>query len=420
MSLKRSLVIYTASSILGSALPLALLPLMTRYLSVEEYGIVATLTTLIAFFTPPLTWGVPGIISVEHGRLAPDTFRQFVATALSVPLISLLLMTVVAAAAAPWAAPLLQVPAPWFAAMPVIAGLAVLPQVLSAILRMSNRPMSFGLVEVGQALATVLLSYAFVVSLNGHWQGRMWAYACAAGMTSLAALIWLGRHGYLRRPAGTGMLKEVFRFGLGLLPHDLGNQAIRLADRLFLVALVGLSGAGQYAVAAQVTAVVMVLLSAFNRAWAPYLFPRLRDATPETQRQLVRMSYGVMAGFLAFFIAFNLLVPVAFHWLIDPKFHEAITYVPWLTLGYFFTSVYMTYIDYIFFVKKTYLLSMVTTLNMSLNLGLNYLLIREFGPIGAAYAFATTMFVVMLVAFWLSNKVHPMPWFYWARRRAAT
>jgi O-antigen/teichoic acid export membrane protein len=419
MSMKRSFVIYTASSIIASALPLALLPLMTHYLSVEEYGIVATMTTLIAFFTPTLTWGVPGIVTVEHGRLAPDTFRQFVATALSVPLVSLLVMTLLAATAAPWMAPLVQVPAPWFAALPLIAGLAVLPQVLSAILRMSNRPMSFGLVEVGQALATVLLSYAFVVSLNGHWQGRMWAYAGAGGLTTLAALIWLASQGYLRRPAGAEMLKEVFRFGLGLLPHDLGNQAIRLADRLFLVAIVGLSGAGLYAVAAQVTAVVMVLLSAFNRVWAPYLFPRLRDPSRETERQLVRISYSVMAGFLAFFVVFNLMVPVAFSWFIDPKFHEAITYVPWLTIGYFFTSVYMTYIDYIFYVKKTYLLSMVTTLNMSLNLGLNYLLIREFGPIGAAYAFAATMFVVMLVAFWLSNKVHPMPWFYWVRRKTA-
>jgi O-antigen/teichoic acid export membrane protein len=419
MTLKRSIVIYAASGIIGSLLPLTLLPLMTRYLSVEEYGIVATMTTLIAFFTPPLTWGVPGIVSVEHGRLDADTFRRFVATALSVPLVSLVLMTLLAAIAGPWAAPLLQIPSSWFAAMPLIAGLAVLPQVLSAIFRMSNQPLSFGLIEVGQALATVLLSYAFVVSLNGHWQGRMWAYVGAGGLASIAAMVWLGSHGYLRRPADPAMRHEVFRFGLGLLPHDLGNQAIRLGDRLFLVALVGLNGAGQYAVAAQVTAVVMVLLSAFNRAWAPYLFPRLRDPSPDTQRQLVRMSYGVMAGFLAFFLVFNLMVPTAFRWFIDPKFHEAIAYVPWLTIGYFFTSVYMTYIDYIFFVKKTYLLSMVTTLNMSLNLGLNYLFIREFGTIGAAYAFATTMFVVMLVAFWLSNKVYPMPWFYWARRRAA-
>ena len=60
-----------------------------------------------------------------------------------------------------------------------------------------------------------------------------------------------------------------------------GVLAIRLSDRLFLVALVGLGGAGQYAVAAQVSSVCLVLLSAFNRAWTPYLFPRLNAPTEE-------------------------------------------------------------------------------------------------------------------------------------------
>lgn len=420
MSLKRSFVIYIASSVIGSLLSLALLPLMTRHLSVEEYGIVVTMTTLISFLTPPLTWGVPGIVSVEHGRLEPNTFRQFVATALAMPLMSLAAVSLLALAVAPWAAPQLHIPTGWFAAMPLVAALAVLPQVLGAIFRMSNAPLKFGAVEVGQSLATVLLSYVFVVPLQGYWQGRMWAYIAAAGLTSAVALLWLGFHGYLRRPRGGSALRDVFRFGLGLLPHGLGNQAIRLADRLFLVVLVGLGGAGEYAVAAQVTAVVMIFLSAFNRAWAPYLFQRLHEASPDTQRHLVRMSYGVIAGFLVFFVVFNLLVPVLFHYFIDPKFHAAMSYVPWLTIGYFFTSVYMTYIDYIFYVKKTHLLSLITTLNMSLNLALNYVLIRMFGPVGAAYAFSTTMFVVMLAAFWLSNKVHPMPWFYWARRGIRT
>jgi O-antigen/teichoic acid export membrane protein len=397
-----------------------LLPLMTRYLSVEEYGIVATMTTLIAFFTPALTWGVPAIIAVEHSRLDADKYRQFVATALTVPLMALLAVGLLGLLAAPWLAPRLKISAGWFAAAPLIAALTVLPQVLSSIMRMRNKPLAFGAIEVGQALATVLFSFLFVVTVQGHWHGRMWAYIAAYGLATVAALLWLAAGGYLHRPRSREALGEVFRFGLGLLPHDLGSQVIRLADRLFLVTLVGLTSAGQYAVAAQVTAVVMVLLSAFNRAWAPYLFPRLRDAGTQTKRELVRISYGVMAGFLGLFVVFNLLVPAAFHFFIDPKFHQAMAYVPWLTVGYFFMSVYMTYIDYIFYAKKTYLLSMVTTLNMTLNVTLNYVFIKLFGALGAAYAFAVTMFVVMLLAFWLSNKVHPMPWFYWAHRRAAT
>ena len=419
MGLKRSFVIYTASSILASALPLALLPMMTRELSTAEYGIVATMTTLIAFFTPPMIWGAPSLVAVEHSKLDAAQFRNFLTSVLVIPLVSLLLCSAIAAVAAPWVAPHLEVPAVWFAAVPLMAALGVLPQVLSAVLRMRNAAFSFGVLELTTAASTVLLSLLFVVGLHWHWQGRMYAYLLTSGLMSLVAAGWLLRHGFLRSGAIRPYVRESLRFGAGLLPHDLGNQAIRLADRLFLVTMVGLAGAGQYAVAAQVTGVVMVAMAAFNRAWAPYLFPRLQDATPETRREIVRMSYLIIAGFAVFFVLFNLAAPHAYRFFIDPKFHPSLAYVGWLTVGYFFSSIYMTYIDYIFYVKKTHVLSVITSLNMAINLSLNYVLIGAFGPIGAAYAFAATMFIVMLLAFFLSNKLFPMPWFYWLRRAAS-
>ena len=201
-------------------------------------------------------------------------------------------------------------------------------------------------------------------------------------------------------------------------PHDLGNQAIRVADRLFLVAMVGLGGAGQYAVASQVASVMLILLAAFNRAWAPYLFAQLHAEGPGTRRAIVRKSYVVIGCALLFFVGFNCAVPLAYEVFVDVKFHLSMEYVVWLTLGYLFTAVYMTYIDYIFYVKKTHILSVITMFNLACNLGLNYVFIGHFGTIGAAYAFATTMFLVMSLAFALGTRLHPMPWFYWLRRSA--
>lgn len=243
----------------------------------------------------------------------------------------------------------------------------------------------------------------------------MYGHIGTAALIFCVALVWFRRQGLLTWSFDRSALRDNFKFGLGLLPHDLGNQAIRLSDRLFLVALVGLTGAGLYAVAAQVSSVCLVMLSAFNRAWAPYLFPKLGSPSEDTKRSIVRNSYGVIAGFVLFFMAFNLAVPWLYEWFIDPKFHDSIGYVRWMSLGYFFTAVYLTYVDYIFYVKKTYLLSVLTTINMSLNLALNYMMVKSFGAAGASMAFAATMFVVMCLAFVLSNRVYPMPWFYWLK-----
>lgn len=415
MSLHRSFIIYTLSSMLASALPLALLPALTHHLSAVEYGMVATMTTLMAFCTPPLTWGAPSLVAIEHGKLGGEAFRAFLSSTLVIPLIALAVLSLAAWIVAPWIAPRFEVPVEWFRAVPLIASLGVLPLVMTTLLRMRNEPVRFGLVEIGTAVLNVSLSLLFVVVLKWQWEGRMYGHIVTSGLIALVALIWLARQGLLTRAFERKALVDNFKFGLGLLPHDIGNQVIRLSDRLFLVAMVGLSGAGLYAVAAQVSSVALVMLSAFNRAWAPYLFPRLHNPTEETRRAIVRNSYGVMAGFAVFFVLFNLAMPCLYHWFIDPKFHASIEYVRWMSLGYFFTAIYLTYVDFIFYVKKTYLLSVITIINMTLNMALNYLMVRHFGTVGASMAFATTMFVVMCLAFGLSNRVFPMPWFPWMR-----
>jgi O-antigen/teichoic acid export membrane protein len=419
MSLSRSFIIYTLSSVLASALPLAMLPALTHHLSAAEYGMVATMTTLMAFCTPPLTWGAPSLVAIEHGKQDADRFCAILSSTLVIPLISLVVLSSLVWIVAPWIAPRFEVPVEWFRAAPLIASLSVLPLVMTTLLRMRNAPVQFGLVEIGTAVLNVALSLLFVVVLKWHWEGRMFGHIVASALIALVALAWLMHKGLLTRAFERNALRDNFKFGLGLLPHDIGNQVIRLSDRLFLVAMVGLSGAGLYAVAAQVSSVALVMLSAFNRAWAPYLFPRLQNPSEETRRSIVRNSYAVMAGFAAFLVLFNLGVPLLYRWFIDPKFHASIEYVRWMSLGYFFTAIYLTYVDYIFYVKKTYLLSMITMINLTLNLTLNYLLIKQFGTVGASMAFATTMFVVMCLAFLLSNRVYPMPWFPWMRARRA-
>lgn len=415
MKLARSFSIYMLSSVAAAAVPLLLLPLLTRELTESEYGIIAALTTLVTFVSPPLFWGVTGAVSVEYTRLSRDRFSLYFSSALRLPLASFAVLMGGTAIAAPLLSKDFGVPTAWFMSVPVFALLSLFPQLLSAILRMRDQAAAYGYFEFFSAGLAVVLSLLLVIVCGLHWQGRMLALAGTYGVTTAIALVWLLREGYLVRAFSRPDFHDAFKFGAGLVPHDLGNQAIRVADRLFLVAMVGLAGTGQYAVASQIASVMLVVLSAFNRAWAPYLFAQLRAEGTETRKAIVRKSYLVICCALLFFVAFNAAVPLAYRLFVDAKFHPSMSYVLWLTLGYLFMAVYMTYIDYIFYVKKTHVLSVITLFNLACNLGLNYLFIGRFGAIGAAYAFAATMFVVMLLAFFLSNRLHPMPWFYWLR-----
>jgi O-antigen/teichoic acid export membrane protein len=389
---------------------------MTRELTDEQYGIVATLTALLAFFTPPLLWGIVGAVSVEYYKRTLASFRVYFSSVLILPLVAFFPMLAASVIGAKIFSSDLGVPVLWFAVIPVFGVLTIFPQLLSTLLRVKDRAFAFAGFEIFSAVFAVALSILFVLVLKWEWQGRMLAIALTSLIATAIAIIWLYRLGFLAPVCDRDSVVDAFKFGAGLVPHDLANNALRVIDRLVLVAIVGLAGAGQYAVAMQIASIMLVMLSAFNKAWAPFLFSRLREGTEKDRRLVVKISYGVILGAILFFIAFNAVTPVMYFFLIDAKFSDSMNFVVWITLGYVFMAVYLIFVDYIFYTKKTHILSMVTTFNLVCNALLNYIFIQNFGAVGAAYAFCITMVLVAMLTFVLSNKVYPMPWFFWIGR----
>lgn len=417
--LVRSFSIYALSSVGAGVIPLLLLPVLTRHLLPEEYGIVATLATLQAFFAPPVLWGLPSGVAVEHYRLGSAEFRDYVRSALRISACSLLATLGLAGLGAFLFASSLGVPPWWFFSAPLFALLTLFPQILSSLLRAHDRAGAFAAVELTSSIATVLLSLLFVVAMELHWQGRMYAVALSTGLVTAVSVVWLMRNGYFGGEYDASRMRDALRFGAGLIPHDIANQAIRVSDRLFIGGMLGMASVGQYAVANQISSVMLILVAAFNRAWAPYLFSQL-SASALDKTKIVRASYLVIGCAIAFFVLFNLALPFVYAVFVDPKFSGSISYVFWLTLGYLFMTIYMTYIDYIFFLKKTHVMSGITLFNLGCNLALNYLLIGQYGTIGSAYAFALTMLIVASLAFVLSNRLYPMPWLFWLNRNRGT
>ena len=70
-------------------------------------------------------------------------------------------------------------------------------------------------------------------------------------------------------------------------------------------------------------------------------------------------------------------------------------------------------VNYIFYIKKTYILAWVTFASAGMNIVLNYFFIKANGAIGAAQATTITFFVQFIMVWILSAKVYKMPWKLW-------
>jgi O-antigen/teichoic acid export membrane protein len=83
----------------------------------------------------------------------------------------------------------------------------------------------------------------------------------------------------------------------------------------------------------------------------------------------------------------------------------------WLALGHGFQGMYHMVSSYIFFSKKTGVLSIASISSGILNLILLVVLVRVLGSEGASIAFAISMGIRFLLTWYIAHKQHSMPWF---------
>lgn len=405
------MMVYTGANVLNKGVAFLLLPVMTAYLTAEDYGIISTLSVFMAALAPLIYLGVPTTIGIDFFKRDEEKRSENISSLIMIPVFTTIAVLFVVLLFDDYIADKFRVPKNWVLIVPFFTLFMFIPQVVGILYRSRKEPYKYVTYMVSQSSINVLLSLLFVVYLGYGWQGRMYGIAITGMVMMLVGITLLAKMGYLVPRINAHEIKAAVKFGTGLIPHSLGNQAISLADRLFIVSLLGLKQAGLYAVAVQISSIMMIALTAFSQAWTPHLFSQLKNADENAKHKIVRESYLVMLMFFALFALLNMaLVPVLFMGFVNEKFSESMNYVFWITLGHAFRGLYMTVANYAFYEKRSGIVSSITTFNVVIYLGLSYALINYYGTIGAAYAYAIISAIVFMVTWFFSNKIYPMPW----------
>ncbi len=401
--------VYTVSNLLSRVAPFLLLPVLTRYLSPADYGLVAMFLLVVVVTEPFVSLGLPGAVGVRFYEKGVD-MPGLVGTGLSLSLAAAAIVAIVLLVGGGLLETVTQVPWPWLLlAIPVVLGRTAFGTLMS-LLRVREQARVFAGFQTGQTLITVALAVALVAVLQAGWPGRVWAEVLAVGASALAALLWLRRNQLVRRTLNRVEARSLLRFGVPLIPHILGGALLVQTDRLLLTNMVGLEQTGLYTVGYQLTFVIEIAAISFNNAYAPWLFKKLANPEPPTHRELVRLTYMQFATMAVLAVVVAVGMPILAGAILDPRYGQAAGFVGWLSLGFLFSAMYYMVTNYIFFARKTEYLAVVTLGTALVNIPLTYLLIQANGAIGAAQATAAALGLSFVLTWWASNRAYPMPW----------
>lgn len=413
MSFFKGASVYLVSNLLNAVIPFLLLPILTRYLSPAEYGQIAMFQTLLTGIGTFIGLNAVGAANRKFydSDMDETVLRQFNGSCIQILIASSIIAFVGIFLFKDQVSEFLAIPTSWVLAAVIISVFSFITTMRLGQWQIRSQAKWFGLLQVSSSLVNMLLSLLFVIVLTQGAQGRIDAQVITAIVVAIIALIWLYKDKLLQfniwKPQ---QIKEALSFGIPLIPHHVGFFLISAVDRFVINQKLGLSDAGIYMVAVQLSSAMGIIFDAINKAYVPWLFERLKRNDLDEKKQIVKYTYlyfiaVLLIGGLAFIIG-----PFFIRLIAGDKYSEAGSIIGFLCLGQAFGGLYLMVTNYIFYAKKTHLLSFITLFTGCVNLSLIYLFVNYFGLVGVSIAFVIAKVLQFIFTWILANRCVVMPW----------
>lgn len=403
---------YLIANILYASIPFILLPILTRYLSKDEYGEVSMYYTLVSFLAAFIGVNAHSFSSRKYFEEENEENLSIWNTSSMVMLVlSSLVVLIVLFLFEKQVSDIFGLK-PRYVYMAFISSFFLFITNFKLVQwQVRKKSYKYGVFQISQAFFNFLITIILIILLQMKEEGRIYAYFFTSVLFGSLSFYLMYKDGFfvLKLPKFI-QLKEIWMFGGPLIFHVGGTFFLAAADRVIIKTTMSLSDVGLYMVAVQFSLVLSVIFSALNKAYVPWLFESLSKESEALKIKLVKFTYMHFVILMLIIIIGIIVGPILIKLIVGVEFLKSAEIIGYLIFGQCFVGAYLMVTNYLFFAKKTGVLAIITIGTGLLNLVLVYILTLEYGLKGAAISFAISMFIRYIITFIAANKFYPMPW----------
>jgi O-antigen/teichoic acid export membrane protein len=404
-------IIYAVAGILNRAVPFVLLPVITRYLAPEEFGMWSIFQACMTFAIPLIGMNSPINITRNYYRLDKDQIAKLIGNLLIFISATFTLLIVVVSLVFAFGLNFLGLPKLWIYAIPFISFSNMVNQFNLTVLRNRDRAKMYGLYEIAFTLFNILTALGLILLAGFGWSALAWGRLSAGLIFSAISLLHLVYSGYFTLNFDVRRIKEILLISLPLVPHALGGIIIRLSDRLFIDVMLDKTQVGLYSIGYTFGSLVFLVTESFNKVWSPWIHRQFADINIAQKKNIVRYTYYYNCGIILLAMVMTAISYVLIDHVIDPSYRSAKVYVIWVSLGLAIQGMYFMIFPYLVHVGKTNILGLLTGVTALVNLIGNYVLIGINGTVGAAQSTLLSYAFLFLTVWVYVIRAYPMPWF---------
>lgn len=396
-------------NILGKAAAFLMVPVYTRYLTPDEYGIAELLDLTTIIFGLLLGLGfVAATLRFYYEYPSQADKDAVVSTSLlSSNAIMLAGFLVLGTFSRDISVFVFKTPAyqPYVLLSLFNLFLGATIEVPLALLRAQQRMAAFTLVGIARLVSALSFNILFIVFLDWKIWGILYSTLITqATIGSVLTFLTLRRVGiHLSLPK----LRSMLAYGYPYVPATIGMFVLHFSDRFFLQQYASLAQVGVYSLAYKFGMALHLLLhSPFWMVWGAKRFEYIRR--PDGKDAYARvLTYFVFCHLFAG-LALSLLAEEILQIVASPEFREAAYLIPAIVLSYLVFDTYYLLETGICVEKKTKYLGIILMSTAGANLVLNYLLIPRLAAAGAALATLISFVIMSAATYYVSNRLFPI------------
>jgi O-antigen/teichoic acid export membrane protein len=408
----RDVVIYGVANILSRSVALLTFPLLTRYFSVEEYGLVDLFylltTLLIAFFTFGQDSAIFRYYHEEkdnEGRchlITQSLTMQLGISAVVIPLFWILKEIIIERLGyTSEISHLLDV-------ILLMIPFGVIYTNAQAVLRINFNLSQFLVISIGLTVMMLLVVVLVTMVLDADILLLFQLYLFSWVIFALLGL-WFIRK-WLVRPSGFLVPKRIFLYGVPMALIVLIGSGQSFFERIIVIEAIGTEVLGLYAAAVKVTMLIALLDGIFQSAFGPFLM-----STYKNQDSI--KAYNFLLKVFTIGLSIAILILAAFGssilvFLAGERYLDGAVLVFPLAIAIFIKSTGVFLGAGTILAHKTYIRLIIYVISLAAGLFTMIFLVGVIGVVGVPIGAIVGNSVMLILESIIGQRLWPMAWEY--------
>lgn len=364
-----------------------LMPLYTKLLTAEDYGVVDLLVTYVQLLLPVIT------IQMEQGifrfliecRSDEKSKKKVISEIMSVTFLTTIIFSLIYIIISPY----IKLNFKFY----LLINLWV--NVFWAMLLQSARGLGENIVyakgsfilAVGQVILNIIFVAILKMGVKGMILAMIYAYILSGVFVLYKIKIW--KYFKLCIPQKVD-IATYLKYSAPLVPNAISWWILGASDRSVILKFLGVGFNGIYSIASKFSGIYTMIFNIFNLSWTEFVSLHRGDSDSkeifnEFQSTIVRLCITIALGLVA-------VMPFIFKILVNESFIEAYYQIPILITGGFFSSMVGLVSAYYIADKKTGIIARTSMMCATINIILNMVMISKIGLYAASISTVISYF----------------------------